>query len=230
MTPESEGGGGPVDKAESRAAGRARGSRAPIDITPYTLDLSCCSLPIAWAEVFGNPHPVELEVGSGKGLFLANAAVANPSHNFLGVELAKKYARHAAERVARGRLTNVRVLPGDARLFLAQSVPPGSLRAVHVYFPDPWWKKRHKKRRVFSESLVADIERGLEPKGELWVATDVEEYFDVICDLVAGNQSFETIPIAEPLRPQHDLDYLTNFERKYRIEGRPIFRKHYRRA
>ncbi len=202
--------------------------RPPIDATSLTLELPETPAPVAWREVFGNDHPVELEVGSGKGLFLANAASARAGHNFLGIELARKYARRAAERVAKLGLHNVKVYSGDARVFLARCVPSASLRAVHVYFPDPWWKARHKKRRVFSESLVNDIERGLEPGGELRVATDVEEYFGVIRSLMAAHPRFEELPLAEPKTPEHDLDYLTNFERKYRIEGRPIYRTEYR--
>jgi tRNA (guanine-N7-)-methyltransferase len=202
--------------------------RPTIDTTAFSLEFPQGGAPISWAEVFGNDHPVELEVGSGKGLFLANAAVSGPDHNFLGIELARKYARRAAERVAKRRLANVRVVAGDARLFLARSVPPASLRAVHVYFPDPWWKARHKKRRVFCEPLVADVERSLEPGGDFWIATDVEEYFGVIRALLATHPRFHERPIPEPRTPEHDLDYLTNFERKYRIEGRPIYRVHYR--
>jgi tRNA (guanine-N7-)-methyltransferase len=203
-------------------------TRPPIDTAPFTLDLSQHPTPLSWQSVFGDDHPVELEVGSGKGLFLANAGGACHGHNFLGIELSKKYARRAAERVARLGLRNVRVLPGDAREFLARRVPERSLRAVHVYFPDPWWKARHKKRRVFAEPLVADIERGLEPGGELSVATDVEEYYAVIRGVVAGHLRFEELPPGEPKPPEHELDYLTNFERKYRIEGRPIYRARYR--
>src|SRR5262249_5695829 len=132
-------------------------SRSATDVTSYVLDLATCSRPVDWGQVFGNDRPVELEVGSGKGLFLVNEAMKTPGHNFLGIELAKKYAHSAAERIAKKQLTNVRILPGDARIFLAQFVPPSTLRAVHVYFPDPWWKKRHKKRRVFAEPLVADV-------------------------------------------------------------------------
>ena len=77
-------------------------------------------------------------------------------------------------------MTNVRVCPGDAKQFLAKHVALASLSAVHVYFPDPWWKARHKKRRVFSASLLADVERALVPGGDLWVATDVEEYHGVM--------------------------------------------------
>jgi tRNA (guanine-N7-)-methyltransferase len=198
-----------------------------VDPSPYTLDLAGVAGPLRWAEVFGDDRPVELEVGSGKGLFLENAATACPDSNFLGVEVSRKYAARAAERVAKRKLTNVRVWPGDAKLFLARFVPSASLAAVHVYFPDPWWKARHKKRRVFGEPLVLDIERALVPGGRLWVATDVEEYFGVIRDLLAAHPRFEPAPLPEARAPEHDLDYLTNFERKYRIEGRPIYRAGY---
>lgn len=200
----------------------------PLDSTLFAIDSSPNPTPLSWPAVFGNDHPIELEVGSGKGLFLANAARATPEHNFFGIEMARKYARKSAERLASLALTNVKVLAGDARGFLAHHVPPLSLRAVHVYFPDPWWKARHRKRRVFSESLVVDIERGLEHGGELKVATDVEEYYQVIRELIATHPRFVELPLPLSKTPEHDLDYLTNFERKYRIEGRPIYRAEYR--
>jgi tRNA (guanine-N7-)-methyltransferase len=199
-----------------------------IDTTSYTLDMAGLEEPVSWPAIFGNDHPVELEVGSGKGLFLANAAESKPGHNFLGIELSRKYARRASERVAKKGLPNVKVLPGDARLFLGRHVPPASLEAVHIYFPDPWWKARHKKRRVFCAHFVADVQRSLRPGGDFWIATDVEEYFGVMRELMADYPAFTAMPQPEPNTPEHDLDYLTNFERKYRIEGRPIFRAHYR--
>jgi tRNA (guanine-N7-)-methyltransferase len=202
-------------------------ARHRIDTSPYLLDLTGVDGPLDWGAVFGNDHPVELEVGSGKGLFLQNAATSNPSHNFVGLELSRKYAAKAAERVAKRGLRNVRVWPGDAKLFLARHVPSASLGAVHVYFPDPWWKARHKKRRVFNESLLADVERSLVDRGDLWIASDVEEYFGVIRDLVATRPRFRAAAWPAVKDPEHDLDYLTNFERKYRLEGRPIWRAHY---
>jgi tRNA (guanine-N7-)-methyltransferase len=201
--------------------------RAKPDLSSRVLDLAGVEGPLSWASVFGNDRPIELEVGSGKGLFLQNAAAARLGHNFLGLELSRKYAAKAAERVSKRDLPNVKVWQGDAKLFLAKFVPVASLAAVHVYFPDPWWKARHKKRRVFNETLLADVERVLVPGGELRIATDVEEYFGVMRDLVAARPRFEPRPLEDPKDPQHDLDYLTNFERKYRLEGRPIFRANY---
>jgi tRNA (guanine-N7-)-methyltransferase len=210
-------------------------SRPPIDVSshliepepapPGTVDLAPAA--IDWAALFGNDHPVELEVGSGKGLFLANAARANPGRNYLGVEISRKYARLAAERLARQGLDNARVWAGDIRDVIGRRVPDRSLRAVHVYFPDPWWKKRHKKRRVFNGFLVAQIGRTLLPGGELHVASDVEEYFALIRELIATDRSFHERPAPEAKAPEHDLDYLTNFERKYRIQGRPVYRAAY---
>ena len=199
-----------------------------IDATPYTFNLEQSEAPVSWPAIFGDDHPVELEIGSGKGLFLANAATARPDRNFFGIELAKKYARRAADRVAKRGLTNVRVLPGDALLFMARYVPDASLAALHVYFPDPWWKARHKKRRVFGKPLVMDAERTLIPGAELHVVTDVLEYFGVIQDLMAEHPRFTIQPVPVPPEATHELDYLTNFERKYRLEGRPIYRTLYR--
>jgi tRNA (guanine-N7-)-methyltransferase len=199
---------------------------APVE-TPRGPDAGTAPDRIDWVALFGNDHPVELEVGPGKGLFLANAARANPGRNFLGVEISRKYARLAAGRLAKQGLGNAKVWAGDVRDVLARRVPDRSVRAVHVYFPDPWWKKRHKKRRVFTDALVAQVERVLIPGGELHVASDVEEYFHLIRQLIAASPGFRERPAPDVKAPDHDLDYLTNFERKYRIEGRAIFRASY---
>ncbi|AMV39582.1 tRNA (guanosine(46)-N7)-methyltransferase TrmB [Planctomyces sp. SH-PL62] len=206
--------------------------RADLDVSSVLLDPQGFpgDEPLRWAELFGDDRPVVLEIGSGKGLFLANAASKRPDHGFFGIEIAKKYARLAAERVVKAGLTNVRMWPGDAGALMARRTLAASLSEVHVYFPDPWWKKRHKKRRVFNETLLGSIARALRPQGELHVATDVEEYFGVIRELVAGDARFVEIDPPPLGEPESDSDYLTNFERKYRIEGRPVYRSSYRLA
>jgi tRNA (guanine-N7-)-methyltransferase len=202
--------------------------RPDLDVSPYTLPYP--SAPLDWAAVFGEPAPAEidLEIGPGKGLFLANTAPRWPGRGYVGVEAAHKYARAAAERIAKADLPNVRIVTGDAKRFLHEFVPPGSLHAIHVYFPDPWWKQRHRKRRMISEPFLDDATRALAPGGELHLATDVEEYFGVMQTLLTARPHFTRLPDPQVAgEPQHDLDYLTNFERKYRLQGRPIYRASY---
>jgi len=109
-------------------------------------------------------------------------------------------------------------------LFLRDCVAPGSLQALHVYFPDPWWKKRHHKRRVFTAEFVEQAVRVLRPGGRLCAATDVEVYYNLMLELLAPRTELRPVPPPEPGTPAHDLDYLTNFERKFRKQGKPIYR------
>ena len=217
-----------------------RGLRLPLEeLAPYLL-IADCGLriadsqdhpqPLDWRAVFGNDHPVELEVGFGKGLFLISAAQAHPEVNFAGVEIVRKYQLFAATRLAKRGLRNVRVACADVRLFLPRCVATASLQAVHVYFPDPWWKKRHHKRRVFTAEFVAECARVLRPGGELHAVTDVEEYAQVMAGLLAAQPALRPLPSPEPHQPTHDLDYLTNFERKFRKQGKPIYRMRYERS
>jgi tRNA (guanine-N7-)-methyltransferase len=188
-------------------------------------------LPQPWnaQAVFGRQAPLEVEVGSGKGLFLRTAAALRPDTDFLGSEIAPKYARFAAAGLARRGLANAVVLLGDALRLFGERLPDRSLAAVHVYFPDPWWKKRHKKRRVMRESFVRDVERVLEPGGRLHFWSDVEEYFDTSLDLLRAQTRLEG-PLPVPETPaEHDLDYRTHFERRMRLEGETVYRAEFRR-
>jgi tRNA (guanine-N7-)-methyltransferase len=185
---------------------------------------------LEWTTVFGNTRAVEIEVGCGKGLFLVNAAAAWPEHNFFAIEVSGKYARFAADRVARRGLGNVRVAQADARRLLREWVPANSVTVIHAYFPDPWWKRRHKKRRVFTPEFTGELARILVPHGAVHIATDVSEYYEVIRSLFDGHPDFTPHVTAPPHDPAHDLDYLSNFERKYRKSGRAIFRLSYERS
>jgi tRNA (guanine-N7-)-methyltransferase len=181
------------------------------DGAPFTLD---------WLAVFGNGNPVDVEVGCGKGLFLLTAALARPEVNFLGIEIVRKYQLFTATRMAKRGLRNVRMSCADARVLLRDHVPAGSVRAVHVYFPDPWWKKRHHKRRVFTGDFVASVVRALGPGGQLLIATDVEAYFHVMRDLIAARPELRINQASAWVEP----DCVTNFERKAREQGTPVHR------
>lgn len=211
------------------------GRRAPRKIDP-SLDLAPLlktleQLPTPWdtAALFGRDAPLEIEMGSGKGLFLESASAARAEHNFLGVEIAHKFAEAAAARVARRGRTNVRVVDGDGLRLFREFLPDETAVAVHVYFPDPWWKKRHRKRRVMNEPFIRDVQRVLVPGGSLHFWTDVEEYFNESLDLIAAVSTL-TGPLPVPERPpEHDLDYRTHFERRMRMHGEPIYRAEYRK-
>jgi tRNA (guanine-N7-)-methyltransferase len=213
-----------------------RAPRLPLEeLRPYLLEappVAPAAPPSAldWRAVFGNDHPVEVEVGFGKGLFLLNASAARSDVNFVGVEIERKYQLFTATRLAKRQRGNVRVACADARLFLRDHVAGGSVRAVHVYFPDPWWKKRHHKRRVFTDEFTSQVVRVLAPGGRLHLATDVEDYARMVREVVAGQPALRELPPPGEKEAEHDLDYLTNFERKARMQGKPVYRLMYERA
>jgi tRNA (guanine-N7-)-methyltransferase len=204
------------------------------DLAPYLLPdvpRGAPPPPIVWRELFGNDNPVEIEVGFGKGLYLTTAGAARPEVNFLGVEIVRKYQLYAATRLAGRGITNVRVACADGRAVLRDRVAARSVAAVHVYFPDPWWKARHRKRRVFTPEFAHAAATALDVGGRLLIATDVEAYHGVMTQIVRDlGPAFRELPPPAPSEPRHDMDYLTNFERKFRKEGRPIFRAAYERT
>jgi tRNA (guanine-N7-)-methyltransferase len=173
---------------------------------------------------------VEIEVGFGKGGWLIDAAQARPDHNFLGIEVVRALQLYVATRAAKRQLVNVRLACIDARHFLAQRVPPRSVTAIHVYFPDPWWKKRHKKRRVFTPEFAAAAEQALVLGGKLLIGTDVEEYFGVMTEIVALRPGFQQIDRRVQSGPAESSELLTNFERKARLKGRSVWRAAYVRV
>lgn len=198
-----------------------------LDLTGYLIEFDDLPNPWSTAQLFGRDAPLEVEVGSGKGLFLTNACRDHPERNFLGIEVSRKYARFAAARLAQQQFSHGKVLHGDALQFMAERLPDAAACAVHAYFPDPWWKARHKRRRVMKPSFLRDVQRVLVPGGSLHFWTDVEEYFHSTLDLIGKHTSLAG-PIAVPERdPEHDLDYRTHFERRMRKHGEPVYRSQF---
>jgi tRNA (guanine-N7-)-methyltransferase len=178
--------------------------------------------PIDWQALFGNDRPVEIEVGFGKGLFLLMQAQARPDANFLGIEIERKYALLGATRMARRLLPNVKLACTDARWFMKERVAKASVSALHVYFPDPWWKTRHRKRKLFTLAFADQCVRVLQGAGRLHFATDVADYFAETLVLLNGIAALRPLPA-----PPSAAEAMTNFERKYRQERRAIHRALY---
>lgn len=200
-----------------------------LDLGRHLVETTELPKPFAPAELFGRAAPVEVEVGSGKGLFLLSASGKCPEHDFFGIEVAKKYARFAASRLSRAERQNAIMACGDALEFFREWITGNSLHAVHVYFPDPWWKKRHRRRRVLNEAFLQDVIRTLLPGGKLHFWTDVDEYYqstlELIAQLPANPAGKLQGPLAVPETPaEHDLDFRTHFERRTRLHELPVYR------
>jgi tRNA (guanine-N7-)-methyltransferase len=195
-----------------------------LDLSAHLLEVAAVPVPCDPRSLFAAPLPVELEVGSGKGLFLATAAAARPDRNFLGIEIAAGYARLAAGKLAAAGAANARMIHGDGTALVRTALPDACLEAVHVYFPDPWWKARHRKRRVLSDPFLRQVARVVVPGGRLHVWTDVEEYFNETLELAAATGLYDPPVEEEAKDPEHDLDYRTHFERRTRLAGAPVWR------
>ena len=169
-----------------------------------------------WATLFPVPRPVELELGSGDGSFLAQWAQAHPEVNFLGVERLLGRLRKLDRKGRRVGLNNLRITRLEAAYLLQYLVPPASLTAIHVYFPDPWPKRKHRDRRLINEAFTALAVQALVPGGHVWLRTDDTDYFEQMCAVFAGNARFEKVET-----PQELSAVVTDFERHFNAKGIP---------
>ena len=131
-------------------------------------------------------RPLHVEVGFGRPHYLVDLARLHPEAHVLGFEIKREWVRAAAQRAEREGLENLRVIEGDARPHLERLFAPGTVDGIHVLFPDPWWKKRHHKRRVFTADFTALLARLLAPGGDLVTKTDVPAYVDQMIDEALG--------------------------------------------
>ena len=177
-----------------------------------------------FAKIFGRSAPIHIEIGSGKGTFLLNQARKNQGDNFLGIEWASRYYRYAVDRIGRWGLTNVRIIRTDAVSFISDFVPDSSVDFFHIYFPDPWPKKRHNKRRFINDVNLENIIRCLKTGGQLRIATDHQDYYEQIKTVLAGkSDKLEEIDFLPTAGAQTGEWVGTNFERKYIKDKREIY-------
>ena len=193
---------------------------APVESLLLNLEDNSQEDPVLnWRELYGNQNPVEVELGIGKGRFIIAAAQRHAGVNYLGIDWANKYLKIAHERCLKRALTNVRLARADAREFVEFFVLADSVRAVHIYFPDPWPKKRHHKRRLINPAFLGEIARILNPGGRLWLATDHDDYFEAMEEAVSDCACLRRV------QPETAKDGVrTNYEDKFLARGIEIHR------
>ena len=183
--------------------------RALVGLLPrYGVPFS--TTPPDFDRIFGRRAPLVLEIGFGMGETTAEIARARPGDNFLGVEVHGPGVGSLLKRIDEQHLANVRVIRHDAVEVMASMIAPGSLAGAHVFFPDPWPKKRHHKRRLMNPAFVHELALRLAPGGYLHVATDWEEYADQILGLLTADPRLENT--ADGFAPRPAYRPLTKFE------------------
>src|SRR5687768_16366768 len=188
-------------------------------IEPVGLDVDALPRPINWGEMFGNANPVELEIGMGKGTFITEQAKARPDVNFFGIEWARWFWRYASDRLRRNGCNNARTVRAEASFFLQEFVAAESLSVVHIYFPDPWPKARHHKRRLIKAEFMPVLHRVLKPGGRLQIVTDHAGYWEEnISPAVSSAAGFEVVDYNRPGSAGVGEFVGTNSERKYARE------------
>lgn len=173
-------------------------------------------------EIFADPAPLEVDLGCGDGSFLAALASRQPAHNFLGIERLAGRVRSACHKAR--DLPNVRILRVETTYGVRYLLPPASVSMFHFLFPDPWPKRRHHQRRVFNADFLDALIIALTPDGRLHIATDQQDYFDEMKNLIQTRDEFQIAsdPIGE-FPP-------TTFEKRFRDSGQPIYRLELRKT
>lgn len=183
--------------------------------------------PLDLSLFFPQRQPLEIEIGHGKGSFLIEAARARADHDFLAIEWSNGRHIFTGERVAKRNLPNVKLLQGDASEILREQLPAQCAVAVHLYFPDPYWKKKHFKRRIITPEFLETLLRVLVPGGHFFMKSDVPERFDSMVQSIAQRPELERIDFDRAYSPYPAV--VSNFEQKALVAGRPIGRAAYRR-
>lgn len=195
-------------------------------IAPGSIDES-----LDYRFIFGNANPVELEIGAGKGRFILAESKRRPDTNFIAIERSRKFMRIGLLRLAKDPRPNCRFLCLDADFVLKLLTRPRTVAACHVYFPDPWPKDRHQKRRLFNPRLIEKMADMLVDGGLLYLKTDHEEYFAETHARILESGFFVALAESvshEILQDFDDADEnATHYEIKWRKEARKIFSVRY---
>ncbi len=177
-----------------------------------------------FSDVFGRSAPLHVEIGSGRGTFLVHQAIAFPKINFLGIEWANKFYKYSVDRMGRRDIGNVRIIRTEAALFVKKHIDDSTVNCFHIYFPDPWPKRPHHKRRFVSAENVSQMIRCLKKGGLINIATDHADYFNWMQNVFESfAKELKPIEFVKPAGAQNDELVGTNYERKFIREKRNTF-------
>jgi tRNA (guanine-N7-)-methyltransferase len=179
--------------------------------------------PLGLPALFTKPQPLEIELGCGDASFLVEYARRNPAKNFIGVERLLGRIQKLHRKGSQLGLTNLRGIRIESAYFLQYLMPPHAAVALHVYFPDPWPKKRHRKHRLISESFPALARHTLVPGGTVFLRTDDVDYFQQMTEVFGAAKGFEKVETPVGL-----AEITTDFERDFNAQGIPTLRAAYR--
>lgn len=164
--------------------------------------------------MFPRPQPLEVELGSGDGSFLVNYAKLHPERNFLGVERLLGRLRKIDRKGRRAGLTNLRGMRIESAYFLEYLLPRGSVTALHIYFPDPWPKRKHRKNRLVNSRFTEITQQALAPNGIVYLRTDDADYFAQMTSVFNANPAFYVVETPNELSA-----VVTDFERNFHLRG-----------
>jgi tRNA (guanine-N7-)-methyltransferase len=165
-------------------------------------------------ELFGRDAPTYLEIGFGMGASLAKMAQDNPDRNYIGIEVHKPGVGALCKLIEESELSNIRIFNYDAVEILEKRIPPNSLSGVYLFFPDPWHKARHKKRRIVQPQFVANLAKHLVKDGEFHMATDWEDYAEHMMEVMSGAPDYINAAGEGQFTPRPDCRPLTKFEQR----------------
>ncbi len=174
-------------------------------------------------KIFPKAQPLQLELGSGDGSFLAKYAAAHPENNFIGVERLLGRLRKINKKGLRAGLTNLRLARIEAAYLLEFLLPKKCVTALHVYFPDPWPKRKHRKNRLINETFTELAKDILQPGGTVYLRTDDADYFEQMNRVFDANRAFEKTET-----PLELSSVVTDFERNFHLRGVPTLAAAYR--
>ena len=167
-----------------------------------------------WAGVFGNDNPIVLEIGCGMGETTAKIAAQNPNINYIGVEVFTAGVGALLKRIAEYGLTNLRVIQHDAVEIIRDMIAHGTLDGIHIYFPDPWHKARHHKRRLIQPPFVHELALRLKPNAYIHCATDWENYAEQMLEVLSAEQLLHNTSPTQGFIPRLESRPLTKYENR----------------